>query len=245
MRARSLALTNELSEDTARTLLRRFPVLLIVSAILTCSDWAAAQQGPGDDVRIVSSPQGSEPQQTTYEINSGACRIRWTVMRSGINAGNARHNADCSLPLNEQIALNGKILERVLASGPPFRTLFFGSVRQSPELSIRLAVVAARSAGWDRVRGRPTVSRTTDRYLLELLSSDNAVFAEWQRLFETHHLAFAVSGIEEVSVGPAQTLSNFQQLSAQGVKATDRVPFSGLIWFSTIRSSDSSKGREQ
>jgi hypothetical protein len=143
------------------------------------------------------------------------------------------------------MSLNGKILDRVLANAQSFRTLFFGSLRQSPELLIRLATVAARSPGWDNAQGRPRASRTTDRYLLELLSSDSTVFAEWQRLFETHRLAFAVSGIEEVSVGPAQTLSYFQQLSAQGVKATDRVPSSGLIWFSTTRTSNESKGREE
>jgi len=225
--------------------LSRVLVLPIVFLVTTCGNWAFAQQPPGDDVRVVSSPKGAEPQETTYEIASGKCRIQWRVTHSGINAGIARHDAECSLPLKEQIALNGKILEKVLASGSTFRTLFLGTLTSFPELSIRLAVVAAGSPGWDVTRGRPAKSRTTDGYLLELLSSDTSVFAEWRRLFETQHLAFAVSGVEEVSVGPAQTLPYFQQLSAQGVRATDRVPFSGLIWFSTTGTTDRSKGRKQ
>lgn len=224
--------------------MRRCLVLPIVFLATISGNWAFAQQPPGDDVRVVASPKGAEPQQTTYEIASGDCRIQWIVTRSGINAGIARHNAKCSLALNEQIALNGKILEKVLANGPAFRTLFLGTLSQFPELSIRLAVVAARSSGWDSVRGRPPESRTTDGYLLELLSSDTSVFAEWQRLFETQHLAFAVSGVEEVSVSPAQTSPHFRQLSAQGVKATDRVPLSGLIWFSTTGTRERAKGRE-
>ena len=220
-------------------------VLPIVFLVTISGNWAVAQQPPGDDVRVVPSRPGTSPEATTYDIASGPCRIHWTVTRSGINAGIARHDAECSLPLKEQIALNGKILEKVIASGSTFRTLSLGTVSSFPELAIRLTVAAARSPGWDAAQGRPTAAKTTDAYLLELLSSDTSVFAEWRRLFETHQLAFAVSGVEEVSVGAAQTLPYFQQLSAQGVRATDRVPFSGLIWFSTTGTTDRSKGREQ
>ena len=74
------------------------------------------------------------------------------------------------------------------------------------------------------------------RYLLDLfLSSKPAVFAEWKRLFETKHLAFAVSGVEKVSVGAAGTLPYFPQLKAHNVTASDQVPFDCLIWFSAVR----------
>jgi hypothetical protein len=73
-------------------------------------------------------------------------------------------------------------------------------------------------------------------YLLDVLSStESPVFAEWKRLFEEKHLTFAVSGVEEVSVGTAGTLPYFPQLMADGVNAADRVPFDGLIWFSAGR----------
>jgi len=50
-----------------------------------------------------------------------------------------------------------------------------------------------------------------------------------------NYLSFAVSGVEEVSIGAAGVLPFFQQLSAQGVSSGDRVPFDGLIWFSASR----------
>jgi hypothetical protein len=73
-------------------------------------------------------------------------------------------------------------------------------------------------------------------YLLDLFSSiEPAVFADWKQLFEKKHLTFAVSGVEEVSVGAAGTLPYFPQLMARGVTAGDRVPFDCLIWFSAVR----------
>jgi hypothetical protein len=196
----------------------------------------AQQPQPGSEVRIVPSPVGSGPGETTYEIESGPCRIRWTVVRSGVNQGIAQHRADCALPLPEQIALNARILDRVIESEPTFRTLFLGRIKSFPELSVRLAVAAKRSPAWDATQGRPTSAGPLAPYVQEVMSStEPAVLADWKRLFEARHLAFAVSGVEEVSVAAASTLPYFPQLMAQGVMARDRVPFDCLIWFSAVR----------
>jgi hypothetical protein len=214
-----------------------FPRLLMASAFLATVCVALAQQPlPGSEVRIVQSPVGSGPGETTYEIRSGSCRIRWTAARSGVNQGIAQHRADCSLPLSEQIALNSGILDKVMESEPTFRTLFLGRLKPFPELSVRLAAGAKRSPEWDAKHGRPKSSRPLTAYLLDLFSStEPAVFADWKRLFEEKHLAFAVSGVEEVSVGAAGSLPYFPQLMAHGVTAGDRVPFDCLVWFSAVR----------
>jgi hypothetical protein len=214
-----------------------FPRLVMASAFLATIGVAQAQQPqPSSEVRIVQSPVGSGPEETTYEIRSGSCRIRWTVARSGVNRGIAQHRAECSLPLSEQIALNSRILDKVIESEPTFRTLFLGRLKPFPEVSLRLAGAAKRSPEWDARRGRPKSSKPLAPFLVDLFSSSEPpVFAEWKRLFEEKHLTFAVSGLEEVSVGAAGTLPFFPQLMAEGVKASDRVPFDGLIWFSAVR----------
>jgi hypothetical protein len=212
-------------------------LLRVLMALAVLTNVALAQQPqPVSEVRIVPSPVGSGPEETTYAIESGSCRIRWTVARSGVNQGIAQHRAECALPLSEQMALNARILDRVLESEPSFRTLFLGRLKPFPELSVRLAVAAKRSPEWDAKHGRPKSSRPLIPFTLGVFSSiEPAVFAEWKRLFEDKHLSFAVSGVEKVSVAAAGTLPYFPQLTAQGVTAGDRVPFDCLIWFSAVR----------
>jgi hypothetical protein len=211
--------------------------VLAASAVLANVCVAHAQQPqPSNEVRIVPSPVGSGPGETTYEIESGSCRIRWTVARSGVNQGIAQHRAECALPLSEQLALNARILDRVIESEPTFRTLFLGNLKPFPELSVRLAVAAKRSSEWNARQGRPTSAGALAPYVQGILSStEPAVLADWKQLFEAKHLTFAVSGVEEVSIAPASTLPYFPQLKAQGVAAGDRLPFDCLIWFSAVR----------
>ena len=210
---------------------------LVASAVLANACVALAQQPqPMSEVRIVPSPVGSGPEETTYQIESGSCRIRWTVARSGVNQGIAQHRAECALPLSEQMLLYSRILDRVLESEPTFRTVFLGRIERFPELSVRLAVAAKRSPEWDTRRGRPKSSKPLAPFILGVFSSvEPAVFADWKRLFEEKHLSFAVSGVEKVLVGAAGALPYFPQLLAQGVTAGDRVPFDCLIWFSAVR----------
>jgi len=213
------------------------PRFLMAAAVLANISVALAQQPqPMSEVRIVPSPVGSGPEETTYQIESGSCRIRWTIARSGVNQGIAQHRAECALPLSEQMALYSRILDRVLESEPTFRTLFLGRLERFPELSVRLAVAAKRSPEWDTRLGRPKSSKPVAPFMLGVFSStEPAVFADWKRLFEEKHLGFAVSGVEKVSVAAAGTLPNFPHLVAQGVTAGDRVPFDCLIWFSAVR----------
>ncbi len=209
---------------------------LVASAYFATLCVAFAQQPHTGEVRVVPSPVGSGPEETTYEIRSGSCRIGWTVSGYGVNQGIAHHRAQCSLPLGDQIALNSRILDEVLKHEPTFRKLFLGRLKPFPEISIRLAAAAKHSHGWDPRRGKPKSSKPMDRYLLDLLSTDEAaVLAEWKRLFEEKHLAFAVSGVEDVSVAAAATLPFSSQLAALGVTAADLVPFDCLIWFSATR----------
>ncbi len=208
--------------------------VLTASAVLANICLAHAQQPQTDnEVRIVPSPIGSGAEETTYEVVSGSCRIRWTVAGSGVNQGIAQHRAECALPLAERMALNARILDRVVEREPTFRTLFLGRLKSFPELSVRLAVAAKRSPAWDARHGRPKSAKPIAAFTLGVLSStEHSVFAEWKRLFEEKHLTFAVSGVEAVSVGAAGTLPYFPQLMAEGVAAGDRVPFDCLIWFS-------------
>jgi hypothetical protein len=214
-----------------------FRSLLTASAFLvTACVGLAGEPQLGSEVRVVPSPVGSGPEDTTYEIRAGSCRIRWTVSRFGADQGIAQHRAECTLPLSEQIALNAALLDKVLESEPTFRMLFLGRLDPFPEISIRLAAAAKHSSGWDSRRGKPRSSKPMDGYLLGLLSSsESVVFAEWKRLFEEKRLTFAVAGVESVTVEAAGTVPHFPQLSARGVMADDRLPLDCLIWLSATR----------
>lgn len=211
--------------------------ILAASALLAAGCAASAQQPrSGEEVSVVRSPAGSGPEETTYEIRSGPCRIGWTVWGSGVNRGIARRRADCRLPLSEQIALDAKIHDKALDGGPIFRTLDFGRLERFPEISARMAAEAVRSPEWDARRGRPKSSQSANRFLQDLFaSSGSGVFSEWRRLFEERGLTFAVSGVEEVSVGAAGALPYFPGLAARGVTAADRAPYDGSVWFSLAR----------
>jgi hypothetical protein len=214
-----------------------FRRLLTAAAFLAPLYVALAQHAQAsDEVHIVPSPAGSGPEDTTYEIRAGSCRIRWTVARFGADRGIAQHRAECTLPLSEQIALNAALLDKVLESEPTFRMLFLGRLKPFPEISIRLADAAKHSSEWDSRQGKPKNSMAMDRYLGNLLASnESSVFAEWKRLFEEKRLTFTVAGVESVTVGAAGTLPYFPQLAARGAMASDKLPFDCLIWFSATR----------
>ena len=206
----------------------------VLLTIIATPPTAAAQPPQAGEVQVVASPAGSGPDEITYEIRAEECRIRWTISRSGINQGIAQHRAECSLPLSKQVELNSRILDAVVIKEPAFRSLFVGSLATFPELSERLALSARRARDWNAARGTPAMSQPLDAYVLNLLSS-GVILTEWRRLFEQKHLVFGVSGIEHVAVATAGSLPFFHLLEAEGMKASDRVPFNCLLWFSAMR----------
>jgi hypothetical protein len=193
----------------------------------------SAQPPSVGEVRVVPSSGTSSTGETTYEVRSESCRIRWTIARTGINGGIAQHRAGCGLPLSDQLRFDARILDAVMEREPAFRSLYLGRLRQFPELSRRLAAAAQQSSGWDAARGEPSDDTPTPAYLMRLLSSTGKdVFAEWRQLFESRGLRFAVSGLEDVQVARGTDIPGYKPT----VDSNDRLPFDALVWFSVIRS---------
>jgi hypothetical protein len=127
----------------------------------------------GDDASLNTLPQLSEQNSSTvmvehpdnetiYSITSGDCTIEWIARNSEI--GVIKHRARCTAPLSQQRQLLTQICTEFFSkdiNAQSFRSLFLGSLRSdegrpgSQEMSLRLALAAHKSPGWDVKRGRP------------------------------------------------------------------------------------------
>ncbi len=116
-----------------------------------------------------------------------------------------------------------------------FRTLFWGRLEPdtpngSRELSLRLALAAHQSPDWDARRGRP---RSGDfNGFVKALANSALIYPELKELFEHFHKTLRFSCAEKVLVMEAGKLPFYEQLKQHGVKASERLPFDCMAWFS-------------
>jgi hypothetical protein len=116
-----------------------------------------------------------------------------------------------------------------------FRTLFWGGLAAerkpaSQELPLRLALAAYRSPGWDVRKGKPR-NRDINGFIKEL-ANGVPIYPELQELFRPFNRQITLATVEKVRVLEAEKLPFYSRLEQQGVKATDRLPFDCMAWFS-------------
>jgi hypothetical protein len=184
-------------------------------------------------VTIEHDPQWNA---TVYKISGRDCTIEWIARNSEI--GVIKHSAECTVLLSEQIPLLEKICAEFLSkdkNAQAFRTLFWGRLEPdtqngSRELSLRLALAAHKSAGWDAKRGKPKKG-DINGFVKDLANSE-MIYPELKQLFERFYKSIQFSCAEKVLVLKADKLPFYEQLKQQGVKAADRLPFDCMAWFS-------------
>jgi hypothetical protein len=173
---------------------------------------------------------------TIYRITEGDCKIEWTAGHNEI--GVIKHESHCSTPLALQMTLLAKIIETFLNQDPnasSLRTLFWGRIEPdySPglhELSIRLALAAYQSPGWDRKRGRAQNGDING--FVKDLANRAMIYPELKDLFARFKKQLSFACAEKVLVVAAAKLPFYDRLKEHGVKATDKLPFDCMAWFS-------------
>lgn len=220
---------------------RKGSSLLAALACAAALGGAGARSAWGDwlqdaDAVLVESDPGH--QQTTYSIAKGTCRIHWVVFTSGINLGVVLQRSDCTLPLPEQIPLISRVLGKVLENASSvgvFRTLFWGRLypdgRPDPELAMRLAVAAKRSALWDAARGLPKTTENLNTFIRKL-ANEASIYAELREAFRKAGLDLQVVAVEKVLVLRAKALPFFERLPKSEIRPTDRLPYDCMTWLS-------------
>ena len=204
-------------------------------AVLACAAVVWAQETPQV---VVTSDTAS--QETIYTATSGSCRVSWIVSGLAINRGGVRQRSLCSLPLAEQIPLIAKVMGKVFShsSGAgTLRTLYWGRLypdgHPDSALAMRLALAAKRSERWDAVRGRARTGNVNN--LVRKLANDALIYAELREMFRKSGLDIEVSDVEKVLVAPAGKLPFFEQFPKGDVRASDRLPYDCMTWFSVTK----------
>jgi hypothetical protein len=190
--------------------------------------------------------QNAERQETEYKIAADNCTITWTVYTSELNRGVIGHRSDCSLSLREQAPLIAKLLRKVLETNGAgrFHTLSWGRLyaygnpneNADTTMAVRLALAAKRSPQWDSERGRPRNGKANGLVdvngSVRTLANNATIYKELQSVFAESGLELQLSSAEKVLIFRAGQMPFFKTLQKSGVRASDRLPFDCLTWFS-------------
>ena len=218
-------------------------VLHVGSAgLLDCASLHALRQCYAEAIPSVTIEHSSQWNAIIYKISSKDCTIEWIARNS--EPGVIKHSAECTLPLVEQIPLLEKICAEFFSkdkNAQAFRTLYWGRLEPdnqngSRELSLRLALAAYKSPGWDAKRGKPK-SGDINGFVKDLANKE-MIYPELKKLFERFNRSIKFSCAEKVLVLKAEKLPFYEQLKLRGVKATDKLPFDCMTWFSVAAVSE-------
>jgi len=221
---------------------------LVLGACLVFMDCSTVL---GDDASLNTLQQNSEQNSsavtvkysdldnaTIYSISSKDCAIEWIARNSEI--GVIKHLAKCTtVPLSQQLPLLARICTEFYSkdkNSQSFRTLFWGRLTPDEskpalqELSLRIALAAHKSPGWDVKRGKPKKG-DINAFVRDLANAE-MIYPELKELFERFQKKITFSCAEKVLVAKAGKLPFFDQLNLHGIKASDRLPFDCMTWFS-------------
>jgi hypothetical protein len=179
--------------------------------------------------------QNSQWNGTTYNIFGPGCKIQWIARDAEI--GVIKHWSHCTAPLSEELSLWEKICAAFFSkdkNAQVFRTLFWGRLEPeaqngSRELSLRLALAAYQSPGWDLKLGKPKSGDMNG--IIRDIANKKMIYPELKELFGRFQRSIELSSVEKVLVTEAAKMPFYEQLRQRGVKAADRLPFDCVAWF--------------
>jgi hypothetical protein len=218
-------------------------ILTVKFVLLVCSDGlgnaigANMQAQPAEqNAAAVVIEHSAQWNATIYKISSGDCTIEWIARNSEI--GVIKYWSQCALSLAEQLPLLEKICGEFFSkdkNAQAFRTLYWGRLEPdtpngSRELSLRIALAAYKSPGWDAKKGKPKNGDING--FVKDIANREMIYPELKELFGRFHKSIKFSCAEKVLVLKAEKLPFYEQLKQQGVKAADKLPFDCMTWFS-------------
>jgi hypothetical protein len=160
----------------------------------------------GPQVTVREEPGRRE---THFSIESGACRITWTLHAGDLDRGVIVQRPQCAWPLERQIPLLTALLEKILAGAPGKpRALAWG--RLTPDgphdatLSRRLSDAAAQSPDWDARRGRP--KKGDPNGFVVAAANNPPIYGELIGLFREKGFDIRLTSVEKVLIDPATRL---------------------------------------
>jgi hypothetical protein len=170
-----------------------------------------------------------------YSIAQPGCRIEWIARNAEV--GVIKLWSECSLPLPQQMPLIERLYTEFLRTDKnagAVRTLFLGEIDPDTasgprDMSIRLALGAHKSSGWDVRRGEARNGDTNG--FVKDLANREMIYPELKELFGRFHKNLQVAYVEKVLVQRADQLPYYGLLKAQGVQASEKLPFDCMTWF--------------
>jgi len=219
------------------------PVWAVGFVLLCCSTVPADTAATGTASRCTAETESAVTIEdsptwnaTIYQIMSGSCTIRWIVRNA--ETGIIKHWSQCSASLSEQLPLWEKVCAAFFSSdknAQALHTLFWGRLepeRQnaSREMSLRLALAAYKSPLWDVKRGKPK-SGDSNGFVRDI-ANRGMIYPELRDLFGRFQRSITFSCAEKFLITEASRLPFYEQLKEQGVKASGRLPFDCMAWFS-------------
>jgi len=212
-----------------------FVLFVSATAPVATADLNIPPQCSAEVVPNVTIEHSTLDNATIYSTSSGGCSITLTARDS--EKGVIKQCSQCASPLALQLPLLTKIYEEFFSSdenAQVFRTLFWGRLEPdtqngSREMSLRLALAAYKSPGWDVKRGKPK-SGDINGFVKDL-ANRAMIYPELKELFERFDRIITFSCAEKVLVTEAAKLPFCDQLKQRGIKATDKLPFDCMTWF--------------
>jgi hypothetical protein len=190
-----------------------------------------------EETPAVAVTRNAQYSETTYRSSMADCTVAWIIRDSEPYV--VRQRARCAAPLEGQLPLMHAIGAAFFRQDPhagAFRTLFWGRLapdetRGGPqEMAYRLALAAFHSAGWDPERGKPKDGDING--FVRKLANEAMIYPELKALFARLERDITFSSAEKVLVMRADKLPFYDRLKQQGVRASDKLPFDCLTWFS-------------
>jgi hypothetical protein len=172
---------------------------------------------------------------TTYSIAQQGCRIEWIARNAEV--GVIKLWSECSLPLLKQMPLVEMIYAEFLrtdSNARSLRMLFLGEINPDAvtgarDMSIRLALAAHKSSVWDARRG--DARNGDENGFVKDIANREMIYPELKEMFGRFHQNIQVAFVEKVLVQRADQLPYYDMLKAQGVQASEKLPFDCMTWF--------------